>query len=78
VRVVQRCDGSGLAGEALEAHRVARDLGMEHLQGDVPAESRVVGAIDFAHAARAELSEHFVRADPGPGRQGHSRPAILE
>src|SRR5947207_15043966 len=43
----------------------------EHLQRDVAVKLRVSGAIDLAHAARADLGDDFIRADPRTWRQSH-------
>ena len=36
----------------------------QRLDGDLPAESRVAGAVDLAHAARADQAVDFVGAEP--------------
>ena len=41
--------------EARLALLVLRELGREHLEGDVAAEAGVAGAVDDAHAALPEL-----------------------
>ena len=57
VRMVELGDGARLALEA-GAHLGCRgQVRGQHLDGDVAAQARVVGAVDLAHAARAERGE---------------------
>ncbi len=58
-----------LALEPLTAARVARQIGRQHFDGDRAIETRVAGAIDLAHAARAEQAEDLERAEPAAGRE---------
>ena len=55
--------GPGLLLEALQAVLVGGQLLGDDLDGHVAAEARVVGAVDLAHAARAERRDDLVRAD---------------
>ena len=50
----------GLPPEALEGLRVLGQLLREELEGDGPAQARVLGLVDDAHAAAAELPEDAV------------------
>ena len=50
--------------EALEPLDVLREVGVDDLEGDVPREPLVAGAVDLAHAALAEKRDDVVGADP--------------
>ena len=71
VRVIERGNRARLAVEARLGLRVADASGGQDLHGDVPVETRVPGAIDLAHAARADSRENFVGAEARARRQGH-------
>ncbi len=60
VGVVQRRDGARLAPEALDPLRRSRHLGRQDLERDLARELRVLGQVDLAHAALAELPENPV------------------
>ena len=79
VGVVQPGRGPRLAAEPLQAPGVAGDRVGQDLQGDVPAQRQLLGLVDDAHAAAADLAEDAVVADPlrrarrparGPRRPG--------
>src|SRR6266850_6118072 len=71
--MIQRREQMGLALEAREPLRIGgKQLGQD-LDGDVAPELRVARTIHFAHAARAESGQDFVRAEEGAGCQGHQR-----
>ena len=63
VRVIQRRRRARLALKALRGRRVARQLGRQELDGDLPAEANILGAVDDAHAAAAKLLEDPVMRD---------------
>ena len=52
--------GVGLAHEAGQVRRVARPPSRHHLQGHVSVEGQLMGEIDCAHPAPAQLLEHSV------------------
>ena len=54
IRVIELRRGLGLLPEARHERRVAAVLGAQHLDRDVAAELRVMGAEDGRHAALAE------------------------
>ena len=62
-----------LVPEALDHPPLGRDLGLDELEGDFLVEFRVVGPIDTAHAARAQLLDDFVPA----GKQSPSANGFL-
>ena len=53
--------------ESLHASPIAGQRGRQHLDRHVPLESWIVGAVDGAHAARAEQIHDLERADTGAG-----------
>ena len=63
VRMVQGRGGTSLAAEALESLTVAGQAGRQKLEGDAPAQTRVLRAIDDTHAASAELVDDTVVGD---------------
>ena len=71
--VVEGGGGAGLALEALERGRVPRHLRGQELERDVAAELRVLGLVDDAHAAAAELRRDPVVRDR---LADHSRPSL--
>jgi hypothetical protein len=58
--MVQGGGGPGLALEAFNGGAVARELVRQDLDGDAPSESDVLGEIDDAHAAAANLFEDSI------------------
>ena len=54
--MVESRDGSRLSLEAIDAHRVQRELVRQQFQRDVPAERRIERAIDLAHAPSPSLA----------------------
>ena len=63
VRMIQRGESFGFPFETREPTGVGRDPGRQNLDGDVPIEFRITGAIDFAHAALSDEGLDVVRAD---------------
>jgi hypothetical protein len=63
VRVLERGRGARLALEPLERLRVRGNVLGEELQGDLAPESQVLGAVNDAHAAAAELLDDPVTGD---------------
>ena len=62
--MVERGDRAGLLLEAAQARPGRRQARRQDLDRDLAAEARVAGAIDLAHAARAERGEDLVGAEP--------------
>ena len=50
----------------------------QHLDRHVAAEPRVLGAVDLAHAARAERGDDFVGTEAGAGTQAHEPRTVSE
>jgi hypothetical protein len=73
VGMIEGRERSGLALEARDALRVARDRVGQHLDRDLPPERRVGGAIHFAHTADANEGADFVGADPRAWSETHVR-----
>ncbi len=67
----ERGHGLGLALEAREGLGIVREVGREHLDGNLSAELLVAGAVDLAHATRAEQGEDLVRTEGGSRSEGH-------
>ena len=72
VRMVERGDGARLALEAGARIGIASDLGRQDLDRDRAIEARVAGSVDLAHAARADLGGHFIRAEASARTERHS------
>ena len=71
VRVVQRREEPGLALEARQPARVARDGVRQDLDGDPPPEASVARMEDFAHPAGSERSQDLVRPETGSRSERH-------
>ncbi len=71
VRVIEGGCQRRLAEQAIERRVVADERAADHLQSRVASEAAVVGAIDLAHAAGAELCEDLVRTDARSGGNCH-------
>jgi hypothetical protein len=69
--MVQRGQDLGFAMEAREAIGIRGDGCRQQLDGDLPFQPRVGGAIDLAHAALAEQGGHFVRTQASARRDRH-------
>ena len=67
VRMVERGDGAGLAFEPRARIGIGGDLGRQDFDRDRAVEPRIAGAIDLAHAARAERRDDL-RTDRGECR----------
>ena len=65
-------DRFGLPLQALLQSRIGGKAGKQNLDGNRAVEPRVVGAIDFAHAAGAERSSDLVRAEFVARREWHT------
>ena len=46
---------------------ISRARSGQHLEGDAPAQGLLLGLVDDAHAAAADLAEDAVVAEPVPG-----------
>jgi hypothetical protein len=69
VRVGHRCRGASLAQETDPPFLVGNGVGAQHLEGNLPAELLVLGAVDHAHAAFADLVEN---AEVGKSLSDHA------
>ena len=77
VGVVQSCGGAGLAAEPLLDHPVAGDLPRQDLERNAAAQRDLLGLVNDAHAAPADLAEDPVVADFAQGWiRGRRIPAI--
>ena len=64
-------DRAGLAVEPVKAVGVVGGRVGQELQGDLPAQARVAGAVDLAHAALAEGRNDLVGSELFSGGEGH-------
>ena len=71
IGVVERGDRLRLAMKSSDSFRVAGVRIGQDLDGDAPIEPGVVGRIDFAHAARAERAEDFIRPETRTDYERH-------
>ncbi len=71
VRMVEPGHRARLALEPGQAVGITRHRIGKHLERHLASEPRVAGAIDLAHAARAEGRENCVGAEAGTWGQGH-------
>jgi hypothetical protein len=75
--MVQRRGGSGLPLKPVERLPVAGHAARKKLERDVPAESKVFGTVDDAHAAVPKLLEDPVVGN-GPANHDRDRLRIQE
>ncbi len=71
VRVVERGNGFGLAGEARAEVGVGRQLRCEDLHRDTAIQPRVPRPIHFAHPSRTDQGEQFIRTEVRTRLEGH-------
>jgi hypothetical protein len=67
--MVQGRDRPRFIFESAQTIRVIGHRRWENFDGDVTIETRIAAAVDFAHPARAEQRDDFVRAKARTGRQ---------
>ena len=72
VGVRERRDRLRLGLEAGERVGVVDEVLGQHLDRHVALEAGVARAVHLAHAAGAERRQDLVRAETGPGREGHA------
>jgi hypothetical protein len=71
VRMCERGDGKCFLFEAPDPFRVAGELGGQDLDGHVPAQPRVVGAVHGSHASGPEQPDHVEGTEAGAGGERH-------
>jgi hypothetical protein len=71
VWVAERRDHPCFAVETVSELGIGSEIRREDLDGDGPVETRVAGAIDLAHAARAQRDRDFIGAKPSARLEGH-------
>ena len=74
--VDQRGGGAGFVMEAADVVRVAGQLGVEHLERDLPAERQLLGQIDLGHRAAAEPAQHVEVFQLFANEIGHGAGAV--
>jgi hypothetical protein len=77
VRVVQTREGTRFLTESPSGRVARRKRRREHLDGHLPVEMPVVGAVDEAHAASPDLFEDAIVAEDLPRRHAECRIAEL-
>src|SRR5688572_5793220 len=77
IGVVQRGGGASLAIEALQAFRRRGIVAGQYFEGDVSTQARVVRSVHFAHSARVQEGDDFIRAKPHTGPQCHANRSPL-
>ncbi len=78
VGVVERRDGARFALQAGESLGRGGEVRGQELERHVPAEPRVAGAIDLAHATRAQGDEDLVGAETGARCERHRAPSTTK
>ena len=68
--MVERGGGAGFVLEALQLLLVEHRGERQHLQRDAAAERDLLGLVDDAHAAAADLAQDSKIAQRGPGGDG--------
>ena len=68
VRVIEGRCGARLVLEAAAAIRVREILGSKNLEGDHPAERRVLGTVDRPHAAMADTVDNAIAPELDAGQ----------
>ena len=69
VRVIQRREQPRLAREARQPFGICRKEARQDFDRNVAIESRVTGAVHFAHAADAEEVENLINPEPPSGQR---------
>src|SRR5262245_3059996 len=69
--MIERRDGLGFLLEATHALVVTLACPRHDLDGDFPGQSRVVGAVDLAHAPGAERRADLIRAETAARIEAH-------
>ena len=63
VRMIEAGDGFGFPFEALLVNGIIRNLRGKNLDRDGAVEARIARAKDFAHAARTQRGDNFIRTE---------------
>src|SRR5207244_664239 len=77
VLMVERGQGLRLALEARGAAGIVAQRVGQCLDRDVAVQARIAGAIHLAHAARADLGDDLVDAEPSASREAQESVAVL-
>jgi len=72
VRVLKRCDRSRFTPETLARGRRVSQRRRQYFERHIPFETHVPRTVDLAHAARADLGGHFIRAEAGAWSERHT------
>jgi hypothetical protein len=69
--MLERCRGARSQLEAIQSLWVRREGGWQDLDGDIPPQACIPGAVDLSHAADPDGGVDLVGAEPCAGRKGH-------
>ena len=69
--MIQRGDGAGFSLKASHALRIVRHSRGQHLDGDIPAETRVSCAKNLSHTTSADRREDVIWAEFVACKQWH-------
>jgi hypothetical protein len=62
IRVLERCDGSGFALEALQPRRIGRQRAWDHFDGNNSIQPNIPGAVHLTHSAGSKQGLHLIGA----------------
>jgi hypothetical protein len=71
--MIQRRDRARFLLKTVQAVAIAGHGRGQRLDRNVPAEARIVGAVDLPHAAGPDGADDLIRTAARTGRQTHSR-----
>ena len=77
VGVVERCQEPRFTIEPQGAVRIRRQIGADHLEGNVAFEPGIMSPVNCAHATFAEQVSDDVDADAAACRDAHSSAGII-
>ena len=66
IRMIERGRGARFALEPFEGFAIRGERGRQEFDGDLPAQARVFGAIDHAHAALAQVRNNAIVGNRSP------------
>jgi hypothetical protein len=69
--MIQSGHRAGFFFETMAARRLMRDVGRQHLHGDIAVETSIAGAVNLAHPSGANRSDDLVRTQAGGTGERH-------
>jgi len=70
--MIQSGEDFGFALKPRQAFRIGRHGLRQDFDRDLTFQTGIAGPVDFAHSARAERVDDFIRAEAGTWGQGHT------